>query len=595
MLLTLDVIDRDDENNPLGIPAGVGWEVQTSQLIALAITVVSQDEVRQSLNCMWNGYENEGKGAIKTAIKEIYQGDLAKKGITPNQIKTAKNEYEKRCNSLSYGKWVVSLALRFVTGIFALAITFMLIMRADTVRDLLLNFTAVEFISSVDDTVFVLSNWGYFGPNARRDAEVVANAKPSISTSDKSNITRDEDPEAAVEGDSSTAEGSAVSAGAAGTSPSAGSDHVETRWCFSRRAFILVTVWLIMFALWAWLSTRQGQGKYMAESIYVQFGDEFLPALGTFSGLYILDTSGRKIFGGRKKYNARKTGVFPPSAKFEYSRDEKAWTFSFGDPPKLVAQSAKTHSFDILDTSSDKWFYHSKVNTARLLPLRQFSMRRHSGDCGKHGSFSNKEKICFCKNHWFGLNCQFGEACESVQLSNSAQPFVGTRNWSKEYEILRRKGTNEPVRVYDHPVLVGDKNRQGFRDVMFFTGRRWVLTHTGRFTRMVGNSSSSLLTDGIQHFFENEFHGHRSNYSVSFISAAVDVDSPDEDATPVGLQWFSSRGRVNKNATGIQRVDETRRSSAVLICRCENNTASACQNDGTCLGDGTCLCESTLR
>ena len=57
--------------------------------------------------------------------------------------------------------WIVSLrvlnrSLRMSSGLFSLAASFMLVMIVDNNRDLLLNFTAVAFISYLDDAIFLL-------------------------------------------------------------------------------------------------------------------------------------------------------------------------------------------------------------------------------------------------------------------------------------------------------------------------------------------------------------------------------------------------------------------------------------------------------
>ena len=57
--------------------------------------------------------------------------------------------------------WLVFLgignySLRMMVGLFSLVASFILIMIADNGRDILINFTAVEFISYLDDAIFIL-------------------------------------------------------------------------------------------------------------------------------------------------------------------------------------------------------------------------------------------------------------------------------------------------------------------------------------------------------------------------------------------------------------------------------------------------------
>ena len=57
-------------------------------------------------------------------------------------------------------KWVLSLVLRAAEGLIGLFVTFMLIMQSKTVLDLLLNFTAMEFVSLLDDGAFLMLREG---------------------------------------------------------------------------------------------------------------------------------------------------------------------------------------------------------------------------------------------------------------------------------------------------------------------------------------------------------------------------------------------------------------------------------------------------
>jgi hypothetical protein len=52
-------------------------------------------------------------------------------------------------------------------------VTFLLIVTVDNVFDLLLNFTAMEFVSQLDDAAFFLAGMGYFGSkNADKSEEI---------------------------------------------------------------------------------------------------------------------------------------------------------------------------------------------------------------------------------------------------------------------------------------------------------------------------------------------------------------------------------------------------------------------------------------
>jgi hypothetical protein len=575
--LALDVVDRENYDNPLGMPPGVDWTVQVCQLIALFITVITQDEVRVSLNVLVDGYpETEAAfGAIG-------------------------------CKDTSKAKWFISAILRLFAGMYSLLLTFILIITSNEVRDLLLNFTAVEFISNVDDTIFLLSTWGYFGPRALKDANKIVDAKAVKSVEDvlrelaaqehaetRTNVKQD-----GTGGSASTIDTLTRSMPNLHSNSSSDATHNSRCRC-SRRALFLMAIWFIMFIAWTILSVQQGEGEYLPETIYVQFGDERMTKLGTFSGHYTRQRPKRLIFGERKKYIDKKSG-----GKFQYCKDKEIWTFSFGEGPNKVvpdpcdtgsrfvrAHSGKSNAFDLTRKPLDTWYYGSFAsNTTQQVPLEQISIDEPSKDCGSFGTYSESTKQCICNDTWFGENCGLG-SCQAMAIIEGA--FNDTIEWSKQYRILKKGGSGTPVQVYGRPVFVG-QTRQGDTDVIFFTGRRWVLTHTGRFvvngTRPEGTPSRSI---DVASFFSRNFHGHWANYTVSFVSEAVGdpviFDYNNKAAIPTGLVWYHS----NNNNDDILSPNVNTRSDAVLACTCAVNATLEdgfqCENDGTC-EDGTCRC-----
>lgn len=281
--------------------------------------------------------------------------------------------------------------------------------------------------------------------------------------------------------------------------------HRQTRFRFSHWALILLGIWFIMIIAWIALSAIQVSGKFLKRTITVQFRDEYMGALGTFSGLYILDQrSSWLIFGGRKKYIAANG-----NAKFEYCvGHENVWMFSYADTPDVEvdnpcaglrnfvwAQSGKSDAFDLTRKPLDKWYYQSKSNlTTQLLPLQHFSIgnaeRKEQKDCGSHGNFDHSTKLCDCHDGYFGLNCQLG-LCQTIQTKDG---FLNneTHSWLTKYTIHQQSGTGSPLlQAYNHLVFVG-MTREGESDVIFFTGRCWVL---------------SCIND-IASLFSSGFHGH---------------------------------------------------------------------------------------
>ena len=77
---------------------------------------------------------------------------------------------------------------------------------------------------------------------------------------------------------------------------------------------------------------------------------------------------------------------------------------------------------------------------------------------------------------------------------------------------------------------------------------------------------------------------------MAFISNPVDVDTPLDAATPIGVNWFGAQAQ-GISTVGIQAADPNRPSEAVLLCAVCNNITSPCQLDGICIA-GTCECRT---
>ena len=103
--------------NIFGIPSMVAPAVRFTQVIALAITALTQD-------------------LLRTGLLEAY------KGYVPE---TVGNSFKH----VSRTRWIINSIVRCMEGSLGLLVTFILIMTAETVIDLLLNFTAMEFVSQL--------------------------------------------------------------------------------------------------------------------------------------------------------------------------------------------------------------------------------------------------------------------------------------------------------------------------------------------------------------------------------------------------------------------------------------------------------------
>ena len=67
-------------------------------------------------------------------------------------------------------KWALSILLSGSEGLLGLFVTFLLVMQSNNVLDLLLNFSAMEFVTLLDDVIFALTSEGFLGRVLKKEA-----------------------------------------------------------------------------------------------------------------------------------------------------------------------------------------------------------------------------------------------------------------------------------------------------------------------------------------------------------------------------------------------------------------------------------------
>jgi hypothetical protein len=129
-----------------GFHTAVSRATSTIQVITLFIGVFSQTDFQDSLNTLLVGYHAD-------ELKENFDVDI------------------------TYGRWMFSLVMRVFVSMMGLIATFFLIVTGSEPSQLLLDFTAIEFITNLDNIFFWLTAWGYVGCSAQRDASKLVGAK----------------------------------------------------------------------------------------------------------------------------------------------------------------------------------------------------------------------------------------------------------------------------------------------------------------------------------------------------------------------------------------------------------------------------------
>lgn len=103
------------------------------------------------------------------------------------------------------------------------------------------------------------------------------------------------------------------------------------------------------------------------------------------------------------------------------------------------------------------------------------SERGSSKEC--HGRGVCSDAKCECDQGWFGIRCELHAPCATLEMDVRFNGFEDTREWARTFEIFELEG--EPVYAYDRPVYVSEPKPGNF-DIVVFTGRRWMATHTSK-------------------------------------------------------------------------------------------------------------------
>lgn len=83
----------------------------------------------------------------------------------------------KNVTGVPLGCTRISCMLRGIQSIFAIGVVFILVMSTENILEIILNFTAVNFITDLDDSAFKLARSGVFGPALRVETKRIENMK----------------------------------------------------------------------------------------------------------------------------------------------------------------------------------------------------------------------------------------------------------------------------------------------------------------------------------------------------------------------------------------------------------------------------------
>ena len=442
--------------------------------------------------------------------------------------------------SATIGKWLLAGCCQFIAGILLHGTLFILLMQSAEVISLFLTFAALQFVGDIDVVGFKLAKYGFVSDYIQDEIKQLLELK--LPTRKKTNIIR--------------------------------------------RAIFLIVVCALMIG-YGCVVAGQRSGKFLSQSLRVQFGDEYIPFLPLFSGVYLL-TKGL-VVDGRVVYLAQEGGL----GMFAYCKKEKAWTFSMValDSCDWLAKSPETHSFDIASTTPSEWLVKTNAFTGEpstAMPIPSFSLS--SNDCSRDRSLcvmgTCRDNQCVCDEGRFGIRCESNYPCLRLQI-DFRTPFFPTDfgHLPTQYDLLL-DAHNHPVQVYDKPVYVSEQLDVGFFEVLLFQGRRWILTDTDllNVTTPAERKSSMELVE----YLSEKYVGTYTHTPSYFISDAMDIGTPSDSYTPVGLKWY--RIRPDLDEAFFNEMDKTQPLKTAMLCAVCDDLENRCFANHTCSLAGVCEC-----
>jgi len=232
------------------------------------------------------------------------------------------------------GSIKISCFLRGLQGSFAMIATLLLVATSKEVVDVVLNFTAIGFVSELDDVAFDLAKTGDFGPIFQKESERIVNEKlPLCMVKDK-----------------------------------------DARYYINK--MIISTMFGMIFLALVVMTLFQQKQIFVTKALRVQFQE---PDLVKFGGCFDIDPRSSTSFFKRPSYKSYGGGE--SNTSFIYCRDERQWIMFKGDTntnnidrdPCIVretdvelARSTKTDTFDISTAFEERWVSSSNA------PLRLY-------------------------------------------------------------------------------------------------------------------------------------------------------------------------------------------------------------------------------
>jgi hypothetical protein len=282
-----------------------------------------------------------------------------------------------------------SCLLRGFQGFLATVAALLLVLISDTVVDIILNFTAVNFISKIDEEAFFLASSGEFGPGVQAEADRIA-----------------------------------------------GTDLPPCMYKPKKHVYNLKVVGfmsLLLFGMLFFVIGGQISNQYWVTRILrVQFQDE--TGLREYSGCFELNNKPNSTSFSRRSYNSNSSIKGPRNSSFGYCREDRQWVLFKGqdsDPCDAakneleLARSAKTDTFDISASFDENWV--SATNT----PLDMYFFEGvNEVEIGEHCDSVLGDGKCDPYLNQLGYDFDGGDCCASTCTGSDC----GNRGLSRVFD-----------------------------------------------------------------------------------------------------------------------------------------------------------------
>ncbi|KAG7341608.1 EGF-like domain containing protein [Nitzschia inconspicua] len=530
-------------NNPANIPAGVPNAVTIAQAAMIPVAVASQ---------------NDFISAVVRLNDRIFENIV---DIDPLHL------------SSTYCKWLMSSVSQLLVGCGILCVSFLFMMQSDSVFQVLINIVALFAISNISTNAFTMASRGFLGYNIWKDTLKVTKHKVKRKYNDTAN----------------------------------------GQWFIQMLYLLCILAFYLGFG---YILHRQRTGYFLCHSVFIQFDDAFDVSLPYRSGVYTI--TDEKI-ANRFVYADAVTGT---SFILGYCAENTAWGLaraSSRDPCADSIMSQRTFSFDVMTTGQVPWRVRSQRDNS-MVDTSSFLMQCVDCDtssCEPHrGTCINNQ--CVCHDGRYGINCEFRRPCQTLVLNSnrgSFPPIVSLVNENyvvldDTYQLL--EGENGTiVTSYHRPVYYSE----GYKFLLTFSGRRWIIVsprlwlETGGaqeplsiasvFTEVVDAQDSSpedslriyllalFTTEHMYRFLTDPLLQQFTN------SEAVEIGSPLDQGSPIGLRWLALRAVRSANRP-VFILDNYDTFDVSFICNFCQDDINDCQNLGVCNSvTETCDCRNS--